>query len=219
MATDTVSGIRDHILAAAQEIIAARGLKGATTRAIAERAGCAEGSIYRHFPDKQALFMECVRSRFPEFISMMEALPERAGTGTLRRNLEEVARAALDFYRNLMPMVGGLMSEHALLHEQRRYFHEHQTGPMKSFRLLTEYLAREQRLGRVSDRVSAAFSGRALLGACWTQAFMLELHGEDANAGSDDRFAHDLVAALWRGLSPGPSTRAVREGSGPAPRG
>src|SRR5436305_8062909 len=102
---EAVAGTKAHILAAAEELIRDRGLMGATTRAIAERAGCAEGSIYRYFPDKHAIIHEIVRASFPEFLALVETLPDRAGTGTVRRNLEQIAVGALGFYRLILPIV------------------------------------------------------------------------------------------------------------------
>jgi AcrR family transcriptional regulator len=47
---------RAAILAAAATCFAERGYQRATTKEIARLAGVAEGTIYRHFPSKQALF-------------------------------------------------------------------------------------------------------------------------------------------------------------------
>ncbi len=46
---------RRRIEAAALELFARVGVEGTTTRAIADRAGVAEGSLYRHFPTKDEL--------------------------------------------------------------------------------------------------------------------------------------------------------------------
>lgn len=203
MATEEIPpGIRMHILAAAEEIIHDRGLRAATTRAIAERAGCAEGSIYRYFVDKHALFMEIIRTRFPEFLELISTLPDRAGTGTVRRNLEEVARMALGFYRVIVPMVIGAMAERELLEEQRRHFHETKGGPMKALRSLSTYLRKEQRLGRISEKASPEHVTRTLLGACFSQAALEELVGDEASLGTDDHYAREIVRNLMEGLNP-----------------
>jgi AcrR family transcriptional regulator len=203
MATEeAVSGTRAHILAAAEQLIRDRGLKGATTRAIAEIARCAEGSIYRYFPDKHAIIHELVRSRFPGFLSMVETLPDRAGTGTVRKNLEELAVGALAFYRVILPITFGVMADRELLEEQRRHFAERKMGPMKFIGSVTAYLQGERRLGRVSDRAALAPAARLLLGACFSQASVEALIGDEARIGSDEQFAREVVRTLMEGLEP-----------------
>jgi AcrR family transcriptional regulator len=49
---------RAALLAAAREAFAARGFDAATIRDIARRAGVATGTVFVHFPDKQALLAE-----------------------------------------------------------------------------------------------------------------------------------------------------------------
>lgn len=202
MDTDQSPGTRRHILAAAEEIIHDRGLRACTTRAIAERAGCAEGSIYRYFADKHALFMEIVRTQSPEFLELVSTLPDRAGTSTVRRNLEEVARIALGFYRVILPMVMGAMGERELLEEQRRHFQETKGGPMKALGAVATYLRKEQRLGRISPRVSPEYATRSLLGACSSQALLESLVGDDARLGVDEHYAREVVRILMEGMSP-----------------
>lgn len=48
---------RNRIEEAAIEVFAEEGFAGATTRGIADRAGVAEGTIFRHFPTKRKLFL------------------------------------------------------------------------------------------------------------------------------------------------------------------
>jgi AcrR family transcriptional regulator len=202
LATEEIAGIRRDVLAAAEEIIHLRGLRACTTRAIAERAGCAEGSIYRYFDDKHALFMEIVRTRFPQFLELMSTLPDRAGTGTVRKNLEEVARTAVGFYRVIVPILVGAMGDRELLEQQRRHFEETKGGPMKALGAVTTYLRKEQRLGRISERVSPEHLTRALLGACFSQAMLEEIVGDDSRLGSDEQYAREVVRGLMEGLNP-----------------
>jgi len=48
---------RDRIVAAARQLFAEQGFDGTTTAAIAERAGVAEGTIFRHFASKRELLL------------------------------------------------------------------------------------------------------------------------------------------------------------------
>jgi AcrR family transcriptional regulator len=191
---------REQILRAAEEIVNERGLRGATTRVVAERAGCAEGTIFRYFPDRTHLFMEIVKGRYPEFCNLAEALPDRVGLGTVSGNLEELARSSLVFYRALVPVAAGTISERELLEAQRRHFEEDRTGPMRILRSVSAYVRGEQRIGRVAMGVSADHVARMLLGACFSQAFIEQLVGDAARLGSDDHFARQVVRAATRGI-------------------
>jgi AcrR family transcriptional regulator len=214
MAPEAPADIREQILNAAERVIDDAGLGAATTRAIAQSARCAEGSIYRYFPDKHALLVEVIRRRYPQFLELVVSLPERAGTGTVRKNLEEVAAGALAFYRGILPTVAGTLAERKLLTELRESFTRTQAGPMKAFGAVTSYLRKEQRLGRLSDRPSAEHLTRLLLGACFTQAFLEHLLGDDARLGGDDNFARGVVRSLMEGMIPrttvGQTTQAVK---------
>ncbi|MGC9671008.1 TetR/AcrR family transcriptional regulator [Planosporangium sp. 12N6] len=56
-----LSAARDRIVTAAMEIMAQAGYAGCSVAAVAERAGLATGSVYRHFPTKADLFAEVFR--------------------------------------------------------------------------------------------------------------------------------------------------------------
>lgn len=52
---DAALTTRDRLLEAARELFTTAGYHATTTPILAKRAGVAEGTIYRHFPSKQAL--------------------------------------------------------------------------------------------------------------------------------------------------------------------
>jgi len=58
-------GSRERISAAAFALFAERGFDGTTTRAIAERAGVNEVTIFRSFGSKEALFRQVAREMLP----------------------------------------------------------------------------------------------------------------------------------------------------------
>jgi AcrR family transcriptional regulator len=58
----TVAPTRERLLAAAREIVEHEGYGGASVMAIADRAGVASGTLYRHFSSKEELFVELFRT-------------------------------------------------------------------------------------------------------------------------------------------------------------
>jgi AcrR family transcriptional regulator len=58
----TVTTTRARLLAAAQQLMEEGGYGAASVIAIAERAGVASGTLYRHFASKEELFVEVFRS-------------------------------------------------------------------------------------------------------------------------------------------------------------
>jgi AcrR family transcriptional regulator len=99
MAEQLLTGTRERLLQAAQELIEEGGYGAASVAAIAERAGVAAGTLYRHFPSKEQLFVELFRSVCSREERAMQAAAEQMeGAGAAPR-LEEVlatfARRAL----------------------------------------------------------------------------------------------------------------------------
>lgn len=66
----------DQLLDAAQAVFAEDGLRAASLRAIARRAGCDPALIYYHFASKEALFAALLRRRFPQLLVEMEGLAD-----------------------------------------------------------------------------------------------------------------------------------------------
>jgi len=62
MSQDTLTPTRERLLRAAQELIEEGGYGAASVIAIADRAGLAAGTLYRHFSSKEDLFVEVFRS-------------------------------------------------------------------------------------------------------------------------------------------------------------
>jgi AcrR family transcriptional regulator len=96
----TVAGLatRERLLAAARELIEEGGYGSASVAAIAERAGVASGTVYRHFASKAELFLEVFRAVCAGEERAMRAAADGAGAAAVDR-LEAVlatfARRAL----------------------------------------------------------------------------------------------------------------------------
>jgi AcrR family transcriptional regulator len=77
--------MRRRLIDAAREEFGEKGIDAATTRGIAERAGCNEVTLFRHFETKQKLLAAVVHETSDEFRSLCEC---REGmTGELRADL------------------------------------------------------------------------------------------------------------------------------------
>ncbi|MGZ4176805.1 MAG: TetR/AcrR family transcriptional regulator [Solirubrobacteraceae bacterium] len=94
------TGTRERLLTAARQVIEEGGYGAASVLAIADRAGVAAGTLYRHFASKEELFVEVFRSVCEREERAMRAAADRLpAEATARERLETVlatfARRAL----------------------------------------------------------------------------------------------------------------------------
>jgi AcrR family transcriptional regulator len=87
---------RQRLLRAALELYTTQGFRASTTPLIAARAGVAEGSIYRHFSGKEALFNATRRHALDWALGVIEEisasrLPAREALVRIGRRLAEAA--------------------------------------------------------------------------------------------------------------------------------
>lgn len=191
------TGIRDRILDAAVVVLRERGQAAATTKEIARVAGCSEGSLYTYFASKEQLLLAVMEERLPPFIPLLQGLLERAGEETLEQHLAEVARIAVPFYTEMMPLAATAVSTPDVVEGLRRQ----NLGPHRANDSVISYLRLEQRLGRIRAGVSLEAAAALLLGPCLQRAFNRQFTGHAPDA-ADDRFVTDLVATLMQGLRP-----------------
>ncbi len=148
---------------------------------VAQHAGVGVGTVYRHFPDKEALMGELVRQRFDLFNeNLRQALAdERSGAfaalaGALRANLVSVAEDAATRFAF---MSGG-----------ERVF-AHAASEMEEFMLLAGELVRRAHLaGELRDEFEVEDIPMVMCGICatigaskpgwdWQRHLSLILHG------------------------------------------
>ena len=69
----------DKILNAAQKLFARNGYDGTTTKELAEKAGIAEGTLFRHFTNKKAILVEVATNGWIELLTdLLTELSEMA---------------------------------------------------------------------------------------------------------------------------------------------
>src|SRR5438105_2845347 len=88
--TEVLTPTRQRLLRAAQELIEEGGYPAASVAAIAERAGVAAGTLYRHFESKEQLFVELFRSVCAREERAMRAAAQNASSDGAVRRLEDV---------------------------------------------------------------------------------------------------------------------------------
>lgn len=83
---------RDAILQAARKIFACDGLEGATLRAIAAEAGIAVGTVYLHYPAKEALYADLLAGSLADLQKHLRDAVAKAAPD------EQLMAGALAFY-------------------------------------------------------------------------------------------------------------------------
>lgn len=159
---------RERILDAAESVLRTAGYAHATTKEIARLAGFSEATLYKHFPDKTAIFIAVLQERLP---SLAKALDE-LGEGSLAANLTTVARAALEFYLQSFPISVSVFSSRPFLRAHTESMRALGTGPDRPLAAVTSYLAMERDRGRVRADADVAAVAALLLGACFQRVFL-----------------------------------------------
>ena len=90
MTDQVIVSTRERLLGAAQELIEEGGYGGASVAAIAERAGVAAGTLYRHFESKQELFVEVFRAVCAREERAMRSASAALAADTAAARLEQV---------------------------------------------------------------------------------------------------------------------------------
>jgi len=89
---------RTRILQAAQRLFAAKGFEGTTTRDLAQTAGVAEGTLFRHFANKKAILVEVATSGWVDILT--DLLTELSEMGSYKAIAEVMRRRMWNLQKN-----------------------------------------------------------------------------------------------------------------------
>jgi len=89
---------RTRILKAAQKLFAAQGFDGTTTRDLAQAAGVAEGTLFRHFTNKKAILIEVATQGWVEILT--DLLTELSEMGSYKAVAQVMKRRMWNFRKN-----------------------------------------------------------------------------------------------------------------------
>ncbi len=184
---------RAQILDAAAQVFARHGFRGATTRAIAQAAGVAEGTLFRYFPTKRHLLLALLEALAIQPIQrQLQSLP----TTEPRRWMEAFLRERLTAMRAHLPLMQALYQEIRTDEAVRQAFITQIVQPF--LEQVREVLARELR--RRNRRSHPGLVLWAIWGALHgVTLFGMELDPDLASL-PPERVARELTALLLWGL-------------------
>lgn len=198
----------DDLLEIARQVFLERGIR-ATTSEVAERAGIAEGTVFRRFRSKDALFRAAMRVDPTRPPPIVEQLADRAGKGDLRGTLLDFAEQMLELGRVALPVLfmswsnpgGDFAIEKAT---------ERSAGFRRGFRAIQDFFEAEVRAGRLGkhdpELLTRVFMG-SLHHFCMTEMF---LAGAEGRRLTPSQFANGLVDFLLQAAGQRAARTAAR---------
>ncbi|MEC0182436.1 TetR/AcrR family transcriptional regulator [Paenibacillus peoriae] len=171
--------LKDKIVEATERVLLMNGLAKTTTKEIARAAGCSEGSLYNHFRNKEDIFLHVLQGKLKNLMNALTLLQSLAGKETVRRNLEQVALAALEDYHTSMPIICSIFSEPSILLRHRESFTLRNESPYMANEVVEAYLLKEREMGRISEKLHPRTVADLLLGGCFQRSFQLNFLGEE----------------------------------------
>jgi AcrR family transcriptional regulator len=163
--------VRDQLLAAAAQVYAEAGYRGATTRRIADAAGVNEVTLFRHFGSKDALIREAVSragaSAAPQTLPDLPRDPARELREWARAHVTELRER-----RSLMRTCMGEIEEHAVIFSQQN------SPPTLAAKSLTRYLRRLRESGMAKAPFNEAIASTMLMGALFADAMVRDVMPE-----------------------------------------
>jgi AcrR family transcriptional regulator len=185
-----------QILEAARAIFLEEGF-GAQTAKIARRAQVSEGSIFKRFPTKEALFFAALE--IDPTPAWHAEIDRRAGTGNCRDNLQAIFLSMLHFFNEMLPRtitaLGSLGSmsarpfegvEHPIFNDERK---------------VQTFLRQEMELGRLHIG-DAELLAQLILGSLTSYIFRAVITGQTLTEDNLAQLAAGTVDFIWSGIAP-----------------
>lgn len=199
--TERGRATRAKLIDATLAVVGEVGYAHASTRAIAEAAGVAEGTIYRHFPDKATLFFAAAVESNAPAMAWVADLPSRAGQGTVEANLSEALRQLAVLQERIVPLELAMLADRELAAQRQRALAANQGDPPGPPEAIAAYLAAEQGLGRIRADIDPTEAAIVLLAAL----LGLAITPGRGPVESDSERVQAAVLLLVHGIGAGPS--------------
>jgi hypothetical protein len=136
-----------------------------------------------------------LQESLPEMLGPLELLKESVGRGSAQANVAAALGGIFKFHQRVAPKAGGLFAEPELLVAYRESLARQGKGPHLSMAVVADYIAAEQKLGRISSSVDAKLAAYLLISSSFYRAFMEHFSGQKSQPPWDE-FIKRLVEAV-----------------------
>lgn len=168
---------RERIVTAAATVMRERGIANATTKSIAAAAGYSEAMLYKHFADKQELFLAVLKERLPPIAPQLIL----GGGDDLVTDLATIAEHLMTYYTEAFPISASLFGAPELLAMHRDGIRRHGVGgPSGPVLMVQRHLDAERAAGRIRANADTESAARLLVGAAFQQGFLAAYEGLDS---------------------------------------
>jgi len=184
------------LIEAATAVFAEHGYDAATTREVAERAGCSEGLIHRYFKGKHGLLLAIMQSKAAGVLEDLgSGLPDRDSVGAEIEQILSWHLACLWDYSDFMRVaVSRATIDPDIGHTLGESINQQQVS------LILRRLQRHREAGRIRSDVDLEAMAQAIAGI----GFMLGFFGQVVFGMDRDHVQHiaiESAAALSRGIA------------------
>ncbi len=181
---------KEQILSAAVEVFAELGFERATTRAIAKRAGVAEGTIFNYFDTKRDILVCAMEQQ------ILDTIPQLKPSDDVETMMKKLLISRLQMWKDHCGILRVVISEAIFDDEFRDLYRSRVYTP--AMQKLNECISQQQLAGRFVD-VEPALVSRMMLGIALGYGLMNPVAGEVDDI---DGLSRKLTKVLLEGLLP-----------------
>lgn len=184
----------EQILQAAREAFIEEGFSIQTSK-IAKRAGVSEGTLFKRYPTKAALFLAAIQIEYPPVWHTM--VQQLAGEGEIRTNLVKICYAIMCQMAEMIPRIvaayGGPKpdADNDPLREL----------PVMDRDVLAEYFRIEIEAGRVFN-TDPQFLADSFFGFVTSHIFKIGPSKEPIDKSGFLNIAENTIDLIWNGIAP-----------------
>ena len=187
------SGGREEILKATLDLLRERGIARLTTRAVAERAGVSEGSIFYHFVDRPGL----LKAVFESSLDGMKNLTSATyASDDVRATLEAFTGVVADFLDSGLDVLIAAQSDTDLREVVISFLAENDYGPHRGIGGMGHYFAQQQEAGTIRSDIDPKVISYLVISDAFQRAAQPKLFGHRKGVPGQDAFFDALLTLI-----------------------